>query len=1175
VLLLTAGLIVTAVLTTVVLNIDVGLEGQTQVALPTNVPGVEPPSLLKQGEGGTAANQMQNDPGLATTGRAWIQVTENGRLSQEYRYARSEPAPNGRIEMTDPEVKVFLKDNRVLTMSGRHALVRVPRQALESGSMTGNVIIRLFETTGGLAPDASTNTPLLEVRTEEASYDNFQGDIHCPGDVDVQTATAWLPATGLRLQINDVEGRPGQLTIDRINGELRLAESVQQRHAKADRARAAADAGPRSVPVEAAPLSAQASSERAARPQRERDADAPRSSRSLQRQRDRIAQRREQRSSGSTPDSRSPDAGPFYYRLTLNEDVRIRQGDGTSGWTARGDTLHIVFSLDNSDLDQSMTSSAAIEPSRTLGPPTPMTLSSAMASVVLASTHSPQEDSQPLASAAHQISGGLFIPSEHDTIITCDGPLTMVPLQNAAEHPASPEDSRFELLGQPVTLHNHDDATTITCEALRYASLSEIMELAGGSRHPLTIDSPELYARGERFWVDRINSAGALEGPGWMAAGENTNPGAGPPLPPELRGDVRIAWRDGVDLEFARTESPVTPQDSESGEQSASPHNSFGRLRLAVFDGDVAVDSPDFTLSAQVMAVGFPQAGAADDVQSSTAPAAPEQGLATQQRLAGIEFMHAQEHVLAGSLSDGGSIACDDLRVEFTSHSGKTVPARMIAMGGVAASDPDRQTVWSDHLEVAFKPVATTVRETGAASLPLASTAPDDAARADAKRRADVDTLTATGSVQILMADGARVFADRLVADGHGNKVVLLGEDILVASDRTVISKGKRLELTAQGDRVLWPGPGEFAYYTSAVVEANNRGRVSRPQVDLTANPRQMLATWQESMLYDALFDGGAGSIVIRGQVDAQSTPSPLELNVATGDEVTLVFASKTQSAGDSPEATVVQPSASAPDQSLFSMDQRSRQLREIIATGNATMESRTWLNADHSDKPRVFYLKGPHIRYNDQSLEAVVTGKGELLVRDERLETPATRPEATSQPAQPMVEFVPVTRRKADLPFGGKGTTLFRWTGSLTMTRTQPGGTLYDIAMLDGVEVRHRALDQTISTMTGERLEATVDRSAGDTQQRDAGFDLGGSMDLRRIHAQGNVYVDSPTRDVDCDDFDYDYATGIARLAAAEGRVVTLITANNPHPVQAKLFIWNTIEDTVQAQKVSGSSGR
>jgi hypothetical protein len=235
-------------------------------------------------------------------------------------------------------------------------------------------------------------------------------------------------------------------------------------------------------------------------------------------------------------------------------------------------------------------------------------------------------------------------------------------------------------------------------------------------------------------------------------------------------------------------------------------------------------------------------------------------------------------------------------------------------------------------------------------------------------------------------------------------------------------------------------------------------------------------------------------------------------------------------------------------------------------------MESRTWLNANHSDKPRVFYLKGPHIRYNDQSLEAVVTGKGELLVRDERLESAASQPSPTSQP---MVEFVPVTKRKADLPFGGKGTTLFRWTGSLTMTRTEPGGTLYDIAMLEGVEVRHRALDQSISTMTGERLEATVDRSAGDAQQRDAGFDLGGSMDLRRIHAQGNVYVDSPTRDVDCDDFDFDYATGIAKLAAAEGRVVTVMTANNPHPVQAKLFTWNTIEDTLQAQKVSGSSGR
>jgi hypothetical protein len=134
--------------------------------------------------------------------------------------------------------------------------------------------------------------------------------------------------------------------------------------------------------------------------------------------------------------------------------------------------------------------------------------------------------------------------------------------------------------------------------------------------------------------------------------------------------------------------------------------------------------------------------------------------------------------------------------------------------------------------------------------------------------------------------------------------------------------------------------------------------------------------------------------------------------------------------------------------------------------------------------------------------------------------------------------------------------------------------GATYDIQMVGGIEVRHRALDQSLSTMTGERLEAIVDRATGDVG-RDAEFDLGGSMDLRRIHALGNVYVDSPKRDVDCDEFDFDYTTGIAQLKSAPGRMVTVMTSGNPHPVQGRSFSWNTINDTVQAMGVSGSSGQ
>jgi hypothetical protein len=1186
VLLLGAGAVMAAVGIAVVLNIDRGLEQDQREMTAESMEEAPPPPLLGAGETGAPIDEMSTD--AIVTRRGWIQdLDKNGLVAQEYRYARSEPSPDGRLHMTRPEVKIYLKDNRVLMMRSESAIVHAPKKALESGRMTGDVLIRMFEMPADRELDEAVDVPVLEVRTQEASYDNFQGDIHAPGAVDIQTATAWLPGTGLRLQINDLEGRPGQLTIDRIDGELRLTESVQQQRDQgnvmetapvasgdpgSDADRAATQPAPDRV-ASNAPVKARLNADAD-----ERDSAAASAARA-QRQRERQRERREGRLPAPQPIEKRE--GPFFYRLTLNQQVRIRQGDGTRGWTATGDQLHIVFSLDSGDLNQTM--SMRSEEPALYGPIEPMPLRAALASLAIASVQH-QPSSSPAAGTS--LSAGLFKPAESDTIITCTGPLTMMPLANAAEHPSSAEDSRFELLGSPVVLHNNDDATHITCAALQYASLSEVMELIGSADNALTIDSPELYAVGERFWVDRLNHAGAFEGPGWMAAGEAEESVAGaatqPALPPERRGDVRIAWKDGVDLEFHRTvthasEREAAREPSVSGEADAdgtsNPHDSFGRLRLATFNGEVAVHSPDFTLDAQVMSVGFPQREADVEHGVRVSPAHPD---AAQQGLASIEFMHAQQNVVAGSMSDGGSIACDDLRVDFASRDGKTVPLKMLAMGGVAASDPDRQTVWSDQLEVMFKPAS--------------DVAPQDSKReeasqdvspiAETRRRAEVDTLTATGSVQILMTDGARAFADRLEADGEGDRVILSGEDVLVASDRTIISKGQRLELTAQGDRVLWPGSGEFAYYASAVVTVDERGRVSRPSVDETANPRQMLARWSESMLYDATFDGGAGSIVIKGDVNAESTPGPLEFNTMTGQEVTLLFAKDIESAADTsvpapPDANTAPP-ASAPaeapasqadDDSMFALDQRGRKLRQIIAKGDARLESRAWLNADHSDKARVFFLAGQHVVYDDQTLEAHVPGGGELLVRDERIDPAATQAEALTS--------VPGAKRKADMPFGGKGTTHFRWTESLRMNRTQPEGTLYDIVMVGGIEVRHRALDQSISTMTGERLEATVDRSQGQTEQRDAGFDLGGSMDLRRVRALGNVYVDSPTRDVDCDEFDYDYTSGVAKLLAGEGRVVTVMTAGNPNPVQARLFIWNTIDDTVRAQGISGSSAR
>ncbi len=1137
ILLLVAGLIMAIVLGVVVLNIDREADsgdGNEVVKSFEHDIAPPPPGI----DDATKVADINRDTGFVTTQRGWIQATDNGRLAQEYRYASSVPGPGGRVHMTRPEVKIYMKDRRVLTLRGETADVLAPNKALESGTMTGDVLIRLYEVAADRQLDESTDAPLLEVRTPEASFDNFQGDVICPGEVDIQTATAHLPAVGLRMQINDMEGRPGQLTIDRINGELRLAEMAQDQ-AKPGTTESSRDPKPE--------RSANDAPKAAAKPER-RETTAARSDPPArgreQRQLDRARERREMHFKQAAPIEKSQ--GPYFYRLTMTQDVRVRQGDGSVGWTATCDQMHMIFSLDNNDIGGSL--SRGVEPEPVYGPMEPLRLEQALAALAIASTQEPSSG------------GGLFKPSDNDTIITCEGPLTMVPLKNAAEQPVSAEDTRFELIGSPVVLHNDRDATNVYCASLQYATLSEVMELIGSPQHGLVIDSPDLHAEGDRFWVDRLNNDGAFVGPGWMVAGESdpdNKSATQPALPLERREDVRIAWNAGVELEF----EPASKDDG--GERKPDPsdaHGSFGRLKLASFLGTVGVQSPDFTLDADRMDVGFPGrpvaaiAGKADDASKP----------ASAQQLASIEFMHAEGGVKAGSMSDGGSIHCADLRVNFENHEGKTVPLNMLATGEVAAVDREKQTVWSDKLNVAFKPVAARTEVNGTQPATSQSKGKSD-------RRADVESLTATGGVQIQMADGARVFADRLEADGEGHMVVLTGEDVMVVSDRNIISKGKRLELAERGATVTWPGSGEFAYYTAPILTTVEANRIAKPVVDPAANPRQMLAKWNQSMVYDGTYANGAGSIIIRGNVDAQSTPSTLELNTMTGDQVTLLFAKAEVTAAQA--TTTTQPAtapASQPDGGggLFAMEQSGRQLKELIAIGKAKLESRTWLNADHSDLPRVFSLSSDKVTYNDQTLEAMVDGKGELVVRDDRPEP------ASTQPAPKPAGSAGAADRRADLPFGAKGATLFRWSESLRMTRQSRESSMYDIVMLGRVQVIHRAIDKSVSTMTGERLDATVDRSQSSTD-RDAGFDLGGSMDMKRIHAQGNVYVDSPKRDVDCDEFDYDYVTGIAQLNASPGRSVTVVTAGNAHPVQARSFLWNTIDDTVTVRNVSGTSGR
>jgi hypothetical protein len=298
-------------------------------------------------------------------------------------------------------------------------------------------------------------------------------------------------------------------------------------------------------------------------------------------------------------------------------------------------------------------------------------------------------------------------------------------------------------------------------------------------------------------------------------------------------------------------------------------------------------------------------------------------------------------------------------------------------------------------------------------------------------------------------------------------------------------------------------------------------------------------------MTYDVAANDDAGGITLAGDVRAESSSGPLELNTMLGRSLTLTFMKPDADADRSADR---EPRALADS---HAMSHGRRELKLMVVEGDAKIESRTWLNADRSDAPRILHIGGPSVSYDQQTGEAAVQGAGELLVRDDRSEKPSPE-ESTGR------------------SFLAKGTTLFRWADHLQMTR-QADGTV-GVVMTGDVRVIHAAIDQSRSTLRADRLHATLEREGGGRAAPPAhGLDLvGGAMSLRRLVADGGVYVQSPARDIDCDQLEYDYAAGLASLSAARDRFVTITTKGDPQVIRARKAAWNTSEDKVTVTEVS-----
>jgi hypothetical protein len=1014
---------------------------------------------------------------LVAAEAGWIESVDaqTGRLRQRHRFERLDPSPEGLpagwLALERPEAQIFLSGGRVVTMRGDAAVAHAPHQTLEQGTLRGNVLITMHET-----DDRATAAPILMVRTEEASFDQRNGEVRCDGRVLVELIQATIPGERLSLLYNDMDGVVERLVMQQEYVLIKPRPGAAPPDASTGRARGAGEgaAGPRAgggARGAAAAVGARGGGA---------DAAAP--------------------SSGAAALER--------YRLTMSGNVRVRQHTPGGARTATGDELSVLFSARGGDAGGSLA----------LGP---LPGAGRAARAPLA----PHRDAAPLPVVLARLALGWNepAPGPGETLITADGPLTVVPWRDEEPVLASPRDQLLTLSGAPLVLIDEAEAATASAALLRAHTLERAFELLANEDHPVTIESPSLSARGDRFWYSGGAGRGGMSGAGTLSIQDDpaAAPAAGAGDDPF--GVLRVRWAGGVDLDL---------DEGGSVAEAGGTGGAGGKLRLrrAVFDRDVHVEHPDLELDAARLTVGF-----------AAAPGGQRHP----------EAILAEGQVHVRRVADYGRLSCGVLDVSLTrTPEGSTQPTRLRAEGDVEAIDRD-QVMWADELLVTFRPAA------GVVANPSGTTAPTAAGSAQ------VETLTATGDVQVLLEDGSRAFGDRLVADAARETAELSGRDVVVApDDRTLIDHGQdvRLVMDRASRTARWEGPGEFRTFGQPILEPG-RGRIRRPRVDQDSNKPEARARWNRSMVTDA--GVGAGRVDLEGAVDAVFGESPLRRDTLRGERVGLSFAWAEPAERPPAAPTGLQPipapsggatePAAAPgsdDRPMAASDERRRRrvLRRLLAEGDARLESRE-RTADPSQPPRVFYAAGDRVEYDHSTGDADVVGQGTLLLQD-------------------LLEGEQPRTGSPELPFSGKGTTMFNFARRLELRGADAGQRV--ARMFEEVAVRHQATDGRIATLTaGEATAWMHDAGAGGAPAP------GGAMALRRVRAVGSVFVRAASREVECDDFDHDVATGIARVSAAPGRLVSIVTAQARIPYTAQSVVWDLRHDRISITGAGAAGGR
>ena len=472
---------------------------------------------------------------------------------------------------------------------------------------------------------------------------------------------------------------------------------------------------------------------------------------------------------------------------------------------------------------------------------------------------------------------------------------------------------------------------------------------------------------------------------------------------------------------------------------------------------------------------------------------------------------------------------------------GRTTPKLLVATGAVEATNV-AQTLWCDALRAQFE-------STQAGAAPRSANASDPALGPSEVTRVDADH-----GVQIQLKDGARVFADGMIAFPPKGLADLRGPGLSIIRGGVMIDAIPSLSVNDRNRTAESPGGGRARSWQTPIIAAELQGKIELPAA-LAAKP-EMDAQWKGQMTFTDRAQNGA-VLDLAKDVRIRAEPRPEEFDALDAQTVHLELDRRPSAGGAL--ATAVQANAPTP----AGGDIRPRRL---IATGDARMENQVWLNADRAGEPRLFQVRGQTIDYDAVTGEASVPSAGSVLVNV---------PEGGSLDPKAQQNRT----RDQSVPGGGiEGISRFRWGSAMNLKRLVDEKFL--MSMDQSVElVRAGPKKSDTLTLTCDRLEATLERRIENDSNLKAGtqpaFNLGGSSEVQRVRGIGRCFIRTPDYDVECEEFDYNVVTQIAEMRARPGRLVNVLPKGQGTPLRAAAMTWDLQSGRIQIRSGSGTIGQ